>query len=123
MEGEHYVMSSSLWPALKGVEDVLAPHAGDSPPIAQLRHLMNLDHTRNRVTLASSIQQPLHVFMHLLDPRFVAYLPAPHLLSICLFSLDVLVGESFGPLFSLPNSTQTRRHYFSIGLLVSFLLA
>jgi hypothetical protein len=69
MEGEDNVLSSSLWPALKGTEYVLTPNAHDSPIIARLRNAMLDDHSTNRMTLAKSIQSKLHVLMHLLDPR------------------------------------------------------
>ena len=63
----------------------MAPHAGDSPLIAQLRRVMNHDHAKSRVTLASSTQQPLHVFMHLLDPRFATFLSSSQTLDYSLF--------------------------------------
>lgn len=69
MEGEQYVLSSSLWPALKGVEAILVPHPGESPAIANLREVMSTDHFSRRVTLAKSLQSSIAVLMHLLDPR------------------------------------------------------
>ena len=59
----------------------------------------------------------------LADPWFSHSFHHPRPLIISCFSLDVIVRESIGMLFSLLNSTKRRRHYFSIWLLVSFILA
>jgi hypothetical protein len=72
MEGEFYILSSSVWIALCEIEKVLAPHPDDSPSVATLRAAMFSDHSRKRVTLQQSLQNPLHVLMHLLDHRYVA---------------------------------------------------
>ena len=69
MEGEKYVLFSHLWSALHAVEDLLAPHLGDSNIIAAFRAAMLHDHNTKRVTLSQSIKNPLHVLGHLLDPR------------------------------------------------------
>ena len=69
MEGDTYITSSMKWAALKGVEDNIAPYAHDSPVVAQLRAAMRADHMNNRVTLEKSIQSPLDIMQHLLDPR------------------------------------------------------
>jgi hypothetical protein len=69
MEGDQYVSASLVLPALKDIEDTLAPKAGDSPVIAQLRAAMLQDHTLNRLTLAQTLQSKLIVLQHLLDPR------------------------------------------------------
>ena len=71
MEGEKYILSSSYWVALSTIEAVLAPNPADSPLVAALRAGMSRDHFGKRVTLEQSVQNPLHVMMHLLDPRCV----------------------------------------------------
>jgi hypothetical protein len=71
MEGENYVLSSSVWSALFKIETILAVHPGDSPAIAAMRLAMHNDHFLRRVTLEKSLQHPLHVLMHLLDHRSV----------------------------------------------------
>ena len=70
MEGENYILSSSYWGALHTIEVVLEPQARDSPVIASVRHAMYLDHYDRRITLDKSVQMAVHVFMHLLDPRY-----------------------------------------------------
>jgi hypothetical protein len=69
MEGEKYILSSSYWVALSTIEALLVPNPADSPPVAALRAGMSRDHFCNRVTLEQSVQNPLHVLMHLLDHR------------------------------------------------------
>ena len=69
LEGENYVLSSTYWGALFDVEEVIAPHATDSAPIAALRQAMHDDHFNKRVTLEQSLSNVLHVLMTLLDPR------------------------------------------------------
>jgi hypothetical protein len=71
MEGEKYILSSSLWAALLKIENVLAVNERDSPVVAAVRSAMHTDHFNHRVTLEKSIQNPLHVLMHLLDHRSV----------------------------------------------------
>jgi hypothetical protein len=70
MEGEKYILSSSYWGALSEIESPLQPQAADSPTLTSLRAAMYHDHFTNRVTLNTSIESPLHVLMHLLDPRY-----------------------------------------------------
>ena len=70
MEGENYILSSRYWGALRDIERALQPHIGDSATISSLRSQMYTDHFANRVTLDQSVENPLHVFMHLLDPRY-----------------------------------------------------
>ena len=70
MEGEKYILSSSYWGALHEIESALQPQAADSPTLTSLRAAMYHDHFTNRVTLNTSIESPLHVLMHLLDPRY-----------------------------------------------------
>lgn len=72
MEGEFYILSSFVWIALCEIEKVLAPHPDDNPSVAAVRAAMFSDHSRKRVTLQQSLQNPLHVLMHLLDHRYVA---------------------------------------------------
>ena len=69
MEGEKYILFSHIWSALHGVEDLLAPHLGDSNIIAAFRAAMLHDHNTKRVTLSQSIKNPLHILGHLLDTR------------------------------------------------------
>ena len=71
MEGEKYVLASWLWPALRRVEGLFAGRPADSPGLAALRLAMFNDHKDNRITLAKSVAIPLHVFMHLCDPRYL----------------------------------------------------
>jgi hypothetical protein len=70
IEGEKYTLSSCYWGALHEIENVLRPQPPDSPTLASLRAAMYQDHFTNRVTLSTSIESPLHVLMHLLDPRY-----------------------------------------------------
>lgn len=92
MEGEKYVLSSTLWTALKSVESELSPHLGDSVIIARLRAVMLQDHNTNRVTLIKSLQNPLHVLMHLLDPRLdscsMLHSVVIHIIAVLLFLAD-----------------------------------
>lgn len=69
MEGDQYVSSSLVLPALKDIEDTLAPNPRDSPVIAQLRAAMLDDHKLNRLTLSKALQSTLIVLQTLLDPR------------------------------------------------------
>ena len=69
LEGENYVLSSTYWGALLDVEEVIAPHAAYSVPIAALRQAMHEDHFNKRVTLEQSLSNVLHVLLTLLDPR------------------------------------------------------
>ena len=71
--GKKYVMFSHIWCALHAVDDLLAPHLGDSNIIAAFRAAMLHDHNTKRVTLSQSIKNPLHVLGHILDP-WSAYL-------------------------------------------------
>lgn len=73
MEGQHYVVSSSYWPALRRVESILSPQPADSPVVAGLRQVMLTDHNTKRVTLEKSLKNPLHVLMHLTDPRSACF--------------------------------------------------
>jgi hypothetical protein len=41
MEGEKSVLSSLLWNALFSMEEVMKPHAGDTPAVAVFRSLFN----------------------------------------------------------------------------------
>jgi hypothetical protein len=69
MEGENYILSSSYWGAVRQIEEAIKPHVGDSQELASVRAAMFADHFNNRVTLEQSTSAPLHVLMHLLDPR------------------------------------------------------
>ena len=73
MEGENYILSSSYWGALHEIEVALQRHIDDSPTLLSLRMAMFNDHFSRRVTLDQSVENPLHVLMHLLDPRFVIF--------------------------------------------------
>ena len=70
MEGDKYILFSGYWGALHEIESALQPQAADSPTLTSLRAAMYHDHFTNRVTLNTSIESPLHVLMHLLDPRY-----------------------------------------------------
>jgi hypothetical protein len=72
MEGQKYVLASSYWMALRQVELILSPdkHEQDSPVIKAFRAVMLEDHNTKRVTSHQSLKLPLHVLMHLCDPRF-----------------------------------------------------
>ena len=69
MEGENYILASSYWGALHEIEIALQPVLGDSPALAAVRARMASDHFASRVTLSQSVSNPLHVLMHLCDPR------------------------------------------------------
>jgi hypothetical protein len=69
MEGENCVLSSSYWLALRRIENVLEPVPGESADVAAVRAAMRHDHFNNRITLAKSLQDPLHCLMHFLDHR------------------------------------------------------
>ena len=85
MEGDNYVLSSTYWDALFDVEEMIAPHAEDSAPIAALRQAMHDDHFNKRVTLEQSLSNVLHVLMTLLDPRYAPI--ATHSLFLSSFML------------------------------------
>lgn len=70
MEGDSYILASSLWPALSSKEKALEPVVTDSPAVASLRAAMSADHFNRRVTLQASVQTPMHVMMAMLDPRY-----------------------------------------------------
>jgi len=72
MEGESSIHSSSVWIALCEIEKVISLHPADNPSVAAVRAAMLSDHSRKRVTLQQSLQNPLDVLMHLLDHRCVA---------------------------------------------------
>lgn len=69
MEAEKFILASSYWGALHEIEVAISHHAEDSKEIAAVRAAMNADHFHSRVTLEESIEIPLHVLMHLSDPR------------------------------------------------------
>jgi hypothetical protein len=73
MEGEQYILVSSYFGALRTIEDVLQPRAGDSPEVASLRSTMFNDHFSSRVTLDQVVKSPLHVLGTLLDPRYLIH--------------------------------------------------
>jgi hypothetical protein len=73
MEGENYTLVSSYFSALRKIEDIMQPQAGDSPEVAQIRATMYNDHFSSRVTLDQAVKSPLCVMGTLLDPRYVCF--------------------------------------------------
>lgn len=69
MEGETYVLSSSIWISLARIEKTLASNPADSPKVAVFRRAMRADHMNNRITLESALTNKVLVLMHLLDHR------------------------------------------------------
>lgn len=69
MEGELYVLSSTLWAAYSKIEQIFQPHLGDSVSLAAIRKAMHDDHFSRRVTLQQSIANKLHVLCSFLDRR------------------------------------------------------
>ena len=73
----------------------MKPHADDSPPIAVFRSAIYHDHFQKRVTLEQSLKNPLHVLMHLLDPRFgqILFLDSSHSFSLFAYAADIVFSD------------------------------
>ena len=84
---------------------MLAVNERDYPVVAAVRSAMHTDHFNHRVTLEKSIQNPLHVLMHLLDHRSVQS-DFLFCISSLLFFFVMSGGEQTDRIFELNTSTQ-----------------